>query len=44
VKRTKQVTEITDSDFFQDLQAKARSIRRRHPPAEASDPDEPFER
>jgi GAF domain-containing protein len=29
VKRQKQVSEIVDSDFFQDLQAKARSIRSR---------------
>jgi hypothetical protein len=29
VKRQKQVSEIVDTDFFQDLQAKARAIRSR---------------
>lgn len=32
VKRQKQVSEIVDSDFFQDLQAKARSMRKRGGP------------
>jgi len=35
-KRKQQVSEIVDSDFFVDLQAKARDIRRRH----GKDPDE----
>ena len=30
VKRQKQVSEIVDTDFFQDLRAKARSMRQRH--------------
>jgi len=34
VKRTKQVSEIVESDFFQDLQAKARSMRSRRGPAQ----------
>jgi len=42
VKCKKQVEEITDSDFFRDLQTKARSIRRRDPPAEASAPAKPL--
>jgi CHASE3 domain sensor protein len=45
VKRQKQVSEIVDTDFFQDLQAKARAIRsRRAPPVEnppASDEPKP---
>ena len=30
IKRREQVTEIVESDFFQDLQAKARTMRKRH--------------
>ncbi|MDB9496397.1 HAMP domain-containing protein [Spirulina major CS-329] len=41
VKRNKQVKEIVDSDFFQDLQKKAQEIRsrRRSSAAQAADPD-----
>ena len=42
VKCKKQVEEITDSDFFRNLQTKARSIRRRDLPAEASAPAKPL--
>ena len=44
VKRQKQVSEIVESDFFQDLQAKARSIRSRRSgaaPPEKTPTDEP---
>ncbi len=45
VKRQKQVSEIVDSDFFQDLQAKARTIRSRRsggvtPPTDSPAPDD----
>jgi CHASE3 domain sensor protein len=37
VKRQKQVSEIVDTDFFQDLQAKARAIRSRRSGASSAD-------
>lgn len=39
VKRSKQVSEIVDSDFFQDLQAKARAMRKRGSEQESSSDD-----
>jgi hypothetical protein len=39
-KRKKQVSEIVDSEFFQDLQAKSRAMRLRRSAEEAPDPSE----
>jgi hypothetical protein len=40
VKRKKQVSEIVGTDFFQDLQAKARSMRRRSRSEEQDTPED----
>jgi nitrate/nitrite-specific signal transduction histidine kinase len=39
-KRKKQVSEIVESEFFQDLQAKSRAMRRRRSAEETTDPSE----
>jgi hypothetical protein len=41
VKRQKHVSEIVDSDFFQDLQVKARNLRSRHAHSRSASENKP---